>query len=241
MPMTLLKSHFFDAFEVQAMKKLALVNSDLVIRTACLLTMTNIFMAKGSSMGSDFLAANAILFQIQYLLAYLFSGLSNAAAIFAGKFAGAGNLEGFKQVRDIANLNLALLGALVAAGLLLLGTPLLRLFSNIEPVLDIGRGYMIYLLLYLFATPPGLIYTGFYIGATRTAPIRNSMVLALMVFLPLEVALIPRYHNHGLWIAFIAFCAVRSVVLIFSWPKLLTSIFQDIGSRTETRCGTAFC
>ncbi len=224
MPLTLLKANFAGAFEVRAMKKLALVNVDLLIRTACLLTMTNIFVAKSSSMGTDFLAANAILFQIQYLMAFHFGGLASATSVFAGKFAGSGNLEGFKNTLAIAFLNLTGLGLLMAAGLLLLGTPLLRLFTDIEPVLEICSTYKVYLLLYILAMGPGFVYDGFYNGATYSGPIRNSLVFALMVFLPMVVVLIPRFHNHGLWSSFILFCAVRSAVEFFSWRKLLDSI-----------------
>jgi MATE family multidrug resistance protein len=226
MPVTLLKAHFAGVFDARAMKKLALVNGDLLIRIACLLTMTNIFVAKGSSMGADFLAANAILFQIQYLMAFLFGGLANATSVFSGKFAGSGNLEGFKNTNAISILNLTGLGLLLAAGLLLFETPLLRLFTDIEPVLEICRTYQVYLLLYILAMGPGLVYGGFYTGATYTGPIRNSTVFALIVFLPLEVVLIPRFHNHGLWTAFILFCAVRSAVLLISWRKMINSIFH---------------
>jgi MATE family multidrug resistance protein len=233
-PPSQLKSYFAGVFEIRAMKQHAMVNIDLLIRTACLLTMTNIFMAKGSGMGADFLAANAILFQIQYLLAYLFDGLANAVSVFAGKFAGAGNIAGFKQTRFVAHLNLTVLGLLLLAGLLFFGTPLLRLFTDIEPVLDICRTYMVYLLLFIPAMGPGLVYAGFYTGAIYTSPTRNALVLALVTFLPLEMVLIPIFHNHGLWVAFICFCTARSAVLLFSWRKLLAFISRDHSFSTGT-------
>jgi hypothetical protein len=48
-----------------------------------------------------------------------------------------------------------------------------------------------------------------------------------MVFLPMVVVLIPRFHNHGLWSSFILFCAVRSAVEFFYWRKLLDSIIGE--------------
>ena len=230
MPLGLLKEKFSGVFEMQAMKKLALVNIDLLIRTACLLTMTNIFIARGSSMGADILAANAVLFQIQYLIAYLFDGLGNAVSVFAGKYAGELNLEGFERMRSIARANMMGLSLVLIVGLFLFGSPLLRLFTDIESVLEVGRNYLPYLPLFIVAMAPGLVYYGFYTGPTYTGPIRNSLVVALLVFLPMELVLVPRFHNHGLWTAFILFSAARSAVLLFSWRTLLAAIFPQRSS-----------
>lgn len=177
-------------------------------------------------MGAEVLAANAILFQVQYLIAYLFDGMANAASVFGGKFVGAGDLKNFTKTRTVANTNLIGLGILLILGLIFLNKPLLGLFTDLTPVLTICYDYIFYLVLFVIAMAPGLVYSGFYIGATCSAPIRNSLVLALIVFLPLEMLLIPHFANHGLWIAFIAFCAMRSLTLIFSWNKIITHSFQ---------------
>ncbi len=226
LPIAELRKHFDNIFEATAMKKLAMVNSDLFIRTVCLLTMTNIFVARGSSMGTDILAANAILFQIQYLVAYLFDGLANAASVFGGKYAGARELENFKKTRSVANTTTMGLAVVLILCLLFLNKPLLELFTDIETVLAICYDYIFYLPLFVVTMAPGLVYAGFYIGSTCSAPIRNSLVYALLVFLPLELLLIPQLDNHGLWIAFIAFCATRSVTLIFSWNRIITESFS---------------
>lgn len=227
MPIHVLAAHFERVFEPGPMKKLAAVNRDLFIRTACLLTMTNIFVARGSSMGTEVLAANAILFQVQYMMAYLFDGLANAASVFSGRFAGAGDVGGFRQTRSVAHVSLAGLGLLLGAGLVFLGYPLVRLFTDIQPVLALCDQYLFYLLLFIPAMTPGLVYAGFYIGATWSPPIRNSLALALAVFLVADALLVPRFGNHGLWIAFILFCAVRSAVLALSWKRLVTEAFSS--------------
>ncbi|WP_205623762.1 MATE family efflux transporter [Desulfogranum japonicum] len=228
LPLNTIKKYSKGLLEASAMKKLASVNSDLLIRTVCLLTMTNIFVARGSSMGTDILAANAILFQLQYLIAYFFDGLANAASVFAGKFVGSGDLTAFAQTRSIAHLNLIGLVFILVAGLLLLDLPLIRIFTNIEPVVTLCEQYLFYILLFLLTMPLGLVYAGFYIGATCSAPIRNSLILSLLFFLLMENLLIPKWGNHGLWTAFIVFCAVRSAVLYFSWHQLTRHAFKAV-------------
>jgi MATE family multidrug resistance protein len=57
------------------------------------------------------------------------------------------------------------------------------------------------------------LFDGVFIGATRTAEMRNGMALALVLFWALAFALTPVLGNHGLWLAFLAFMAARGLWL----------------------------
>lgn len=61
------------------------VNVNLMIRTACLLTVNNIIAAVGASFGTVVLAANAVLLQLKDIMSYLIDGMANGAAIFSGR------------------------------------------------------------------------------------------------------------------------------------------------------------
>ncbi len=227
LPWSVLREHCGTIWDVGIIKKQLMVNSDLFIRTVCLLTMTNIFIARGSGMGAEILAANAILFQVQYLMAYLFDGMSNAVSVFAGKFVGSRNLPAFTKTRDIVLKDLTVLGGILLAGLFFFHEPLFRCFTDLPSILALCRHYVWYLMLFVPAMGPGLVWYGFFVGATCTAPIRNSLVAALALFLLLETLLIPGMHNHGLWIAFIAFCCVRTLYLVLSWRGMMTRSFPE--------------
>jgi multidrug resistance protein, MATE family len=75
--------------ESKSLIRMLKVNRDIFLRTICLLTMTGLFTAKGASMGEVTLAANAVLLQIHYIMAYLFGGFANASGILVGKSIGA--------------------------------------------------------------------------------------------------------------------------------------------------------
>ena len=77
-----------EVFEGKAMKEIGAVNFDLVIRTVCLLTVTNLFMEESALNGKIILAANSILFQTQYLMASFFDGTANASSVFTGNAIG---------------------------------------------------------------------------------------------------------------------------------------------------------
>lgn len=223
-----LKQYFSGIFERSAMKIMIGVNTNLLIRTACLLTMTNMFIAKGSSFGPTFLAANAVLFQLQYIAAYMFDGFSNASSVFVGKAVGENNLHDFKRTVSISNVNAAVLVTLVSLFLFTFQEPILTCFTDIEEVLVICKEYMAWIIIFPFVMGFGLVYSGFFNGATFTAPVRNSLIVALIVFLSVYYLAIPSLHNHGLWLAFTLFSLFRSGVLLVCKKQLIVSVFTAV-------------
>ncbi|NMU82710.1 MATE family efflux transporter, partial [Vibrio parahaemolyticus] len=63
----------------------------LLLRTVCLLVFFNMMARVGSQLGSDVLAANAILMQVTFIVSYMFDGVANASSVFAGKAVGQKN------------------------------------------------------------------------------------------------------------------------------------------------------
>lgn len=232
-----IKHYYSGLLEWAAMKKMIGVNTDLLIRTACLLTMTNMFVAKGSSLGPSFLAANAILFQIQYIIAYIFDGLANAGSVFVGKAVGENNLGDFKRTVRISNVHVVLLATLTSLIVLTFQQPILSCFTDLEEVLLLCREYMAWIILFPFVMGLGLVYAGFFTGATFTAPVRNSLILALPVFLAVYYLAIPSLHNHGLWLAFTLFSLCRSGVLLACKNQLITSVFSPLTEPASGRQG----
>ena len=209
-------------FDKEAFKSIMKCNTDLMIRTICLLITTNMFIAKGAELGSDILAANAILFQIQYIMSYIFDGLANASSVFAGKAIG-------KDDKELFDLNIkrsgqwSMIFVIIITAMYFFGkSSLMRLFTNIEKVLNLIWVFDKYLLWFPLFAAVGLVYYGVFSGATETKPIRDSMILSLIAFLIADKLLISTIGmgNHGLWVAFLIFCLSRSVFLIMYLPYM---------------------
>lgn len=92
------------------------VNVNLMIRTACLLTVNNIIAAVGASFGTVVLAANAVLLQLKDIMSYLIDGMANGAAIFSGRAVGANNAKLFA-----ATIKMTFKWLVVLAAILMLG------------------------------------------------------------------------------------------------------------------------
>ena len=213
-------------FEGAALKKMIAVNQDLFIRTVCLLAVFNIFTYKSASFGTETLAANAVLIQIHYLMAYFFDGFSNASSILSGKAVGSKDEGLYKRTLALASQWALITALFLTAVYGLFSGPVIRLFTGIPEVITIASDYSMWLLLFPISTSIGIIFYGIFTGATETAPVRKSMLMALLLFVAVYFLAVPLFGNHGLWLAFIAFSAGRSVFLSLFIPRL-NSYFSD--------------
>ncbi|MEK3934476.1 MATE family efflux transporter [Sporosarcina sp. FSL W7-1349] len=222
-------------FDPGTFKKMIGVNTDLFIRTVCLLVMTNMFVAKGAELGTVVLAANAVLFQLHYIICYMYDGIANASSVFAGKSAGEKNLQEYKEMLSISNVCTAVLSIVLSVVLILFKDPIIAAFTSIESVIAMSHEFFIWLIVLPFVIGVGLVYFGVFTGCTFTGPIRDSMILSLLLFLIAYYTLIPQYQNHGLWLAFILFSLGRSVFLFLYRKKLMNRVFpQETGNEKWT-------
>ncbi|WP_191555808.1 MATE family efflux transporter [Metabacillus idriensis] len=217
--------------DITSLMKMMTVNRDLFLRTVCLLIMFNLFTKYGASFGTDVLAANAILIQIHYIMAYFFDGFANASSILTGRAIGAKDRNGFDKILSLSyqwSLYAALLITLVY---FFVKDSAIELFTQIPAVAELASHYGDWLLLYPLSACAGLVIYGIFTGATSVVHVRNSMIFSLIVYLLFLWAFLPVYGNHGLWAAFIAFSFCRSVFLMMYVPRLRKNLF----SREELR------
>lgn len=202
------------------------VNVNLMIRTACLLTVNNIIAAVGASFGTVVLAANAVLLQLKDIMSYLIDGMANGAAIFSGRAVGAKSGAGLEAAIRMTFKWLVVLAAILM-GVYAAGNEFfIRLFTNIDEVVAMAMTYNAFVLFYPICAGIGMVLYGVFCGATRTAPVRNMMLMALAVFYLLQWQLVPKIGNSGLWVALLGFMAAQSVILLY-YLKSLRKEFTD--------------
>ena len=102
-------------------------------------------------------------------------------------------------------------------------TLLIDAMTDIASVRDAARTYLPWAAAYPLVAVWCFQLDGIYIGATRTAEMRNGAVIALAMLLGLGYALMPTFGNHGLWAAFLGFAAFRGLTLGYWYPRLLRS------------------
>ena len=212
--------------ESEPLIKMLKVNRDLFLRTVCLLTMTVIFTSKGASMGEVTLAANAILLQIHYIMAYLLGGFANASGIIVGRAIGGRNPSLYKRAFSLSAHWGFIAAILLFLFILLFGGNIVAVFTTITEVKEEAIELLIWMMVFPIVGFWGLQLDGIFSGATEAKSIRDSMILALIVFLLVIWLCVPNYHNHGVWLAFVLFSLSRSVFLSLFIPKLTRTKFK---------------
>lgn len=202
------------------------VNANLMIRTACLLTVNNIVAAVGASLGTVVLAANAVLLQLKDIMSYLIDGMANGAAIFSGRAIGRRDKMLFEETIAITYKWLVVLALLLMGGYYVTSDYCIRLFTGIGEVIATAQEYAIYVVFYPLCAGVGMVLYGVFCGATRTAPVRNMMLIALAVFYVTQYFFVPHWGNSGLWLALLCFMLTQSLVLSCYLP-LLRKLFTN--------------
>ena len=223
-------SKVFDKAEI---KKVGAVNLDLVIRTICLLVTTNLFLEKAAQNGKIILAANSILFQVQYLMSYIFDGFANASSVFSGIAIGEKNFRKLKWVMGKSIQFCIAISLFLSTAFIFGGEKLLLFYTKNMEVINIASQYKIWMLIFPLVVSFGLVIYGNFTGATETAYIRNSMIQALIVFLIFYFTGTSMYKNHGLWLSFIVFSLARSAFLMRYVGKFLKKYENLLGGHTD--------
>ncbi len=190
------------------------MNSDIFLRTLCVLFANGYFMAKSAELGNIALAANAILLQLRHVSTHALDGFATAAEVLVGDAIGAKD-----RPRLLSAIGLSQMwGLWVGCGISLLflaGAPFVPGWFTIHTEVQ-AAAWALYGWIVVEPAVSNLCFVldGVFIGATATRTMRNTMVLALAgTFLP-AAFLLPRVMGlHGLWAAYLLFFVARAGTL----------------------------
>ena len=197
------------------------INTDIFLRTACLVAVTLWFTRAGAIQGAEMLAVNILLMQLFTLYSYFMDGLAFASEALCGRYLGACD---YSELRVSIRSQFAI-GILVTAIFSLLyvigGDWVLSVLSSDTAVVELAGQFAIWAALVPLCGFGAFLWDGIFIGLTRTRMMLLSMVVAMLVFFGLYSLLATQLGNHGLWIAFLSYLIARGVVLTIAGRKYL--------------------
>ena len=196
------------------------VNTDLMLRTVCLLTINNLFAVAGASLGTTTLAANAVILEIIFILVYFIDGMANGVSVFAGKAFGNKDKSLLQSTIKIGINCLGVFIAIASILVYLFKTELIAMMTNLPEVANYASEYSIYLILHPICASVGLLLYGAYTGVGQTASIRNMMFIAVIFFAICQKILLLNFANHGIWLSYNLTYLLESAILIMFLPKL---------------------
>jgi len=205
------------------LRRTIVVNSDIMVRSLALIFVFVWFMAQGAAQGDVRLAANAVLMQFIAISAYFLDGLAFAAEALVGRAVGAMRRAALATAAIRTSLWAGCVAALIALALLLFGPMLIDLLSVDAAVREAARNYLPWAIGAPLLGVWAFQLDGIFIGATRTAEMRNAMLLSTAIFL-LAWWLLQPWGNHGLWAALYVNYIARTATLLWHYPALLRSV-----------------
>lgn len=200
------------------------INSDIFLRTVCLVAVTLWFTRTGAMQGPVMLAVNALLMQLFTLYSFFMDGLAFASEALCGRYLGAGDRPMLSlSVRSLMGVGiiLALVFTAVYVGC---GEWVMEMLSSDRPVVELARHYSVWAMMVPLVGFGAFLWDGVFIGLTRTRMMLISMATAMITFFALYYLLFPMLGNHGLWIAFLGYLLMRGVVLTIAGREYLRSV-----------------
>tara|TARA_B100001142_G_scaffold54797_1_gene53213 strand:+ start:537 stop:1859 length:1323 start_codon:yes stop_codon:yes gene_type:complete len=214
-------------FDRARLLQMARVNSDILLRSVLLEIAFVSFLFLGSSFDDATLAANQVLIQFLNITAYAMDGFAFAAEALVGQALGSRNRLLFRKSAIMTSqwgFGSVVLMAIIFA---FFGGNIIDVMTTAEDVRAVSREYLHWMVLAPLVGAAAWMLDGIFIGATRTADMRNMMFISFCVYLLMLTLLLPRYENHGLWASLIIFSIARGVTLGFKYPKLEASVEKN--------------
>ena len=212
--------NWIQIFDRVRLIQMAQVNSDIMIRSILLEIGFVSFLFLGSSFDDATLAANQVLIQFLNITAYALDGFAFAAEALVGQALGAKNRPLFR--RAVIMTSQWGLGSviLMALAFFVFGNSIINVMTTAEDVRVVSYEYLPWMVAAPLAGVAAWMLDGIFIGATRTADMRNMMFISFCIYLIALALLLPSYGNHGLWGSLIIFSIARGVTLGFKYPAL---------------------
>ncbi|MGF1544501.1 MAG: MATE family efflux transporter [Parvularculaceae bacterium] len=215
------------------------VNVDIFIRTLLLAICFAWFTQRGGAFGDVVLAANQALLQL-----FLFTGLAlDGTAIAAETLIGRANGDrDAARGRDhfLAAVRATTVPAVLCAGAFSLvyvafGEAIVAGLTPPGPIREAGLAYLPWIAFSPLIVVAAFQLDGIFIGATRAREMRDSMIVCAVILIPSSILLAERLGNHGLWLAFMAYFALRAATLGVYAPRIMEAFRRPVAAASPER------
>lgn len=213
--------------EPGALKRTFAINADIMVRTLSALFAFSWFTAQSASQGDVLLAANAVLLHFSQVAAYFLDGFAFAAESFVGRAIGAGRRDRYRQAVRVSTLWAVVLSLCLSLAFWIAGGLMIDVMTVNAEVRATARVYLLWAVITPVIGVASYQLDGIFIGATRTADMRNMMLLSVAVYVAAWAVLTAAFANHGLWAALIVFFVARGLTLGVRLPALERDAFRE--------------
>ncbi len=213
-------------FKSDFIKSFFRVNTDIFIRTFCVIMVFTLFTSKSAGINDHILAVNSVLIQFLMFFSFFIDGFAFAGEALAGKFVGMNNKDNFVVLtKKLFKYGFAL--SILFSTIYAFANKLIifAITSDIK-IYETAKEYIIWIILIPIISFASFVWDGIYIGITASREMRNSMLASsIFLFAPCFYFLQKPFGNHALWIAMLMFMLGRAVFQTILFNKLLNKAF----------------
>jgi multidrug resistance protein, MATE family len=204
-----------------ALRHMAMVNGDIMIRSVLLQISFTSFLFLGAGQGDVTLAANQVLMQFLTIAAFFLDGFAFAAEALVGQAVGARSVQGARQASLVSTQ--WGVGAVLCLSLayLLAGPMLIDLMTTAPNVRLVARDFLPWLVAAPIVGVWAWMLDGIFIGATLTRDMRRAMQISVAVYAASLLVLVPLWGNHGLWASLMVLNIARGLTMARKWPQVM--------------------
>lgn len=200
------------------------INSDIVLRTLCVVSVLGFFMAKSAGLGDVPLAANQVLYNFLVFTSYGLDGFAHAAEAILGESAGKRDRAAFRRSMRVVFVWAGIVGLFNVLVYAAAGHGIIALLTSIPEVRAAAADYLWWPVLLPIVSVWAFTYDGVYLAATRTRIMRNTVIVSFIAFLVVLHAAMPVFGNAGLWAAVATFLALRGILLHLFLPRVMQAL-----------------
>ena len=214
-------------FDKSKLIRMALLNTDILLRSAMLMIIFTSFVFIGARFGDVTLAANEVLIQFMYITAYAMDGFAFAAETLIARAFGRSDRSRVRRSAVVTSIWGLVVCVSMALAFTLAGGWIIDLMAKDTDVQQVARQFLPYMVAAPLVGCAAWMLDGIFIGATRSKDMRNMMALSFAIYWGAILVLVPVLGNHGLWLALLISFIARGVTLGVRYPALERSIAGD--------------
>lgn len=186
----------------------------LILRTFTLLFAFNYFGKLGLGLGTDYVAANAVLLSFLLVISTLLDGFANAAEALVGRAAGQEQGTRLRAAIMATGVWSAGCAVLLSGVFWLLHAPAIALLTDLPHIRHLAGQYAVWMITMPLYTWWAYWLDGVYIGLQWVRAMRNVLIISVFgVYWPLSL-IVPLDSNHRIWALFALMMLVRSLLML---------------------------
>ncbi|MGV6801626.1 MAG: MATE family efflux transporter [bacterium] len=210
-----------DYFAPRSLIRLMSINFDIFMRTLVLVGAFTWFIQQSAVYGDTILSANQILLQLFLITGLALDGVAIAGETFIGQALGYHQYhmryQQFWAVIKKASVIAISAASLLSLGYVIFATPILAIAAPDPTIHDVATSYFVWVTISPLIVASCFQLDGFYIGATRSKALRDTMIISGIIYAIALKGLTPILANHGLWLAMEIFMIARAITLLLTF------------------------